>query len=148
MTTSRTVKDLGNPVANAALLAWESITHPLTATDFAVEEEEQEDPFHFDPGAVRGLVGFTQTTPPKRPAREPKKAAGSKSPSPSGPYFKLVFCAVLALTALAMVGYFVMAMLLPDQIGETRKSALEFAKTIGQTGFGAMVGLLGGKVVK
>ena len=129
--------DRGNPVANAAILAWESVSHPLTSTTFVVEDE-----------VVRIQTGRPDTTDFALRTTTKRKAPGPKSPPPAGPHFKLVFGFVAAITFLAVVAYFTMAMILPDDINETKKQALEFAKMIGQTGFGAAVGLLGGKLVK
>lgn len=136
MAKSRTIKDRGNPVANAAVLAWESVSHPLAYTTFVVED----DVVQIRTGSPSSIDIAFQTATKRR-------APGPNSPQPAGPPFKLVFGIVSAVTVLAGVAYVILAMVLPDTINDTKKQALEFAKMIGQTGFGAMVGLLGGKVV-
>lgn len=73
----------------------------------------------------------------RRPARAPHERPGS------GPHFKLVFSTVVALTVLALV----LDVLLSLFGGDTDqvRAATETCSTTYNMGFGAIVGLIGGK---
>jgi hypothetical protein len=61
------------------------------------------------------------------------------------PAFKLIFFSVLGLTILSLVGNF-LAVLVPNQTEEVKRLA-ETCSTTWKLGFGAIVGLIGGKVL-
>jgi hypothetical protein len=72
-----------------------------------------------------------------RHTRAPNEGAGS------GPYFKLAFAAVVAITVLALVLNVLLALLGSDT--DQVKAAAETCSTTYKMGFGAIVGLIGGK---
>ncbi len=59
-------------------------------------------------------------------------------------HFKLIFLSVLALTVFSLCGSLAVA-LFTDKPSEAAKSVADTCLTIAQMGFGAMVGLLGGR---
>lgn len=158
MAAPRIVRDRGNPLANAAVLAWESLVHPLSSTQFVVEEDHGLDfelpgsPTLTSLGVVAtGLVAPKPAAPkPAAPKNTPppKPSPGPKSPPLTGASFKIVFAFVAVATFVAGVAYVWLAMTLPGDPTKTQASALDFAKSIAEGGFGAAVGLLGGKVTK
>ncbi|ONI75741.1 hypothetical protein BWI15_07915 [Kribbella sp. ALI-6-A] len=62
------------------------------------------------------------------------------------PAFKLVFLAVFGLTVAALVLNVVLVISI-DQPNDQAKSLIETCSTIVKAGFGAIVGLIGGKSV-
>ena len=76
------------------------------------------------------------------------------SPSPPAsslqlsPAFKLIFVTVVILTIVSLVGAFVAVFAAPpgDKTPERYAKALEMCSTTYQLGFGAIIGLIGGKV--
>ncbi|WP_328997808.1 hypothetical protein OHA18_25480 [Kribbella sp. NBC_00709] len=62
------------------------------------------------------------------------------------PVFKLVFLTVLGLTVAALILNVVLVMAI-DQPNDQAKSLIETCSTIVKAGFGAIVGLIGGKSV-
>jgi hypothetical protein len=62
------------------------------------------------------------------------------------PTFKLVFLSVLGLTVLSLVLHVVLVVTL-KQPNDQAKLLIETCSTLTKTGFGAMVGLVGGKVL-
>ncbi len=73
----------------------------------------------------------------RRPTRAPDEGAGS------GPYFKLVFAAVVVMTVLALVLNVLLALFGSDT--DQVRAAAETCSTTYKMGFGAIVGLIGGK---
>ncbi|MCX4506706.1 hypothetical protein [Streptomyces anulatus] len=59
-------------------------------------------------------------------------------------HFKLIFLSVLALTVFSLCGSLAIALLI-DKPSEAAKAVADTCLTIAQMGFGAMVGLLGGR---
>jgi predicted permease len=60
------------------------------------------------------------------------------------PIFKLVFLSVFGITILAFVGWGVLSLAFPQPSDEA-KGFFQACSTITQLGFGAIVGLIGGK---
>ncbi|MFE1198639.1 hypothetical protein ACFW6E_38825 [Streptomyces olivaceoviridis] len=61
-------------------------------------------------------------------------------------HFRLVFFGVLAITLLTLGASLYIGIFVAEPT-EAAKSAMETCSTLSQLGFGAMVGLLGGKAV-
>jgi hypothetical protein len=122
-------------MANTALIASESLTSPSESSVILPQPE-------------KSAVG-QPSRPPTRTrttdtAFDPTKVPGAIVVPP---IFKLVFVAVLAITALSGIAQIVMASLWekPTNLQQEVFSAMGFAWKVG---FGAIVGLLGGKVIK
>lgn len=64
--------------------------------------------------------------------------------SQRGPYFKLIFSTVVALTVLALVLNVILAIFCSDS--DQVKAVAETRSTTYKMGFGAIVGLIGDKV--
>lgn len=64
------------------------------------------------------------------------------------PAFKLVFLSVIALTVLSLVGCFVLVLSLKEPLSDGVKGLIETCSTTWKLGFGAVVGLIGGKVTQ
>lgn len=62
------------------------------------------------------------------------------------PAFKLVFLTILALTVLALLLNVTLVVLI-DSPNDQAKSLIDTCSTITKAGFGAIVGLIGGKAV-
>jgi hypothetical protein len=62
------------------------------------------------------------------------------------PAFKLVFLTVLGLTMTALILNVILVVLLSDP-NDQAKSLIDTCSTIAKAGFGAIVGLIGGKAV-
>lgn len=63
------------------------------------------------------------------------------------PAFKLVFMAVLCVTVGALAAQVLMAIFVKSANDPEAQNTMETCSTIAKLGFGAMVGLLGGKAV-
>jgi hypothetical protein len=63
--------------------------------------------------------------------------------SGSAPHFKLIFCTVVAMTVLALVLNVLLAIFCRDS--DQVKAVAETCSTTYKMGFGAIVGLIGGK---
>lgn len=81
-------------------------------------------------------------------------AAGEAEPAAHPPavttvtaHFKLVFISVTVFTALTLLASLYIGIFV-EQPTDAGKSAMETCSTIANLGFGAMVGLLGGKAVQ
>jgi hypothetical protein len=61
------------------------------------------------------------------------------------PRFKLIFCTVAALTVVSLLLSVVLAAF--GTGSEQVKSVIEACSTIAKMGFGAIIGLIGGKVI-
>ena len=77
-----------------------------------------------------------------RPRNQPNPLV---NPIPLTPAFKLIFISVLCLTVLSLVGAFVLV-LLPHQTPGIERLA-NACSTTWQMGFGAIVGLIGGRAL-
>ena len=62
------------------------------------------------------------------------------------PAFKLVFLTVLGLTVGALIANIILVVAIPNPNDDAR-TLIDTCSTIVKTGFGAIVGLLGGKAV-
>ncbi len=62
------------------------------------------------------------------------------------PAFKLIFISVLCLTVLSLVGCFVLVLTAKDPPSDAVKGLIETCSTTWKMGFGAVIGLIGGKV--
>jgi hypothetical protein len=62
-----------------------------------------------------------------------------------GPHFKLIFIAVLALTLISLLVMCVVAVSGSDT--DASKNVLDATSTTFKMGFGAIIGLIGGKAV-
>lgn len=75
--------------------------------------------------------------PERRRTRAPNEGSGW------GPHFKLIFSTVVAMTVLALVLNVLLALLGSDS--DQVKAVAETCSTAYKMGFGAIVGLIGGK---
>lgn len=64
------------------------------------------------------------------------------------PAFKLIFVTVVVLTLFSLVGVFILVFAAPpgDKLPDRFAQALAMCSTTFQLGFGAIIGLIGGKV--
>jgi hypothetical protein len=83
----------------------------------------------------------------KKPVR--KKPAKSLDRRTLTPRFKAVFLAVFSITVLSLIGYVTLAVMagVNSMDSSTLDGAIETLKTAFISGFGAILGLLGGKAL-
>ncbi|MBZ6106375.1 hypothetical protein KVH20_28805 [Streptomyces olivaceus] len=79
-------------------------------------------------------------------ANEPVAAAQPADVATVSQHFRLVFFGVLAITLLTLGASLYIGIFIAKPT-EAAKSAMDTCSTLSQLGFGAMVGLLGGKAV-
>lgn len=122
-----TVKGSSSAVVNTAIIASESLRSPLEIS--IVEPSISGAPVNLGRHRVRDSA---------------TNALATKGPIAVTPTFKLVFLSVLAITALAGVAQIIMAFVW-EKPTVAQQEVFEAMGSAWKTGFGAVVGLLGGK---
>lgn len=128
-TTYRIVTGSANPIANSAIIAYNSITSPGQS-------------FFVVPQQLVQKADKTGRAYTRDAAYDPSKTPGAIKASST---FTLIFAAVFVITVLSGIAQIVMAIYWEHPTSPQQEvfSAMGYAWKIG---FGAIVGLLGGKV--
>ncbi|GAA5705806.1 hypothetical protein Save01_06660 [Streptomyces avermitilis] len=101
-------------------------------------------------GQVSESLANTRTdvaTPALAPETAPEAVAAAPGVTTVTAHFKLVFICVTVITVLTLLASLYIGIFV-EKPTEAAKSAMDTCSTLANLGFGAMVGLLGGKAVQ
>jgi len=135
------IKASDNFLANTAAIVAETLSAPLTTSVLTFQGHAPKVTVEKAPGhGAAGRAGLLHMqTRDAAPAKAPKRTN-----LVIGTHFKLVFLTVVVLTVAAAVAGWIMA---SSWVSPTdmQKSAYDTMNTVVKLGFGAIVGLIGGK---
>jgi hypothetical protein len=153
----------GGLFANTAAVVIESFVSPLTSSAIKIgadpDIEGDQSAAGRSPAARAATRDHATVSPPPPPPPPPRPGGGFQSPPstttggrPSkpivvNPNFKLVFLTVVAITVLSGIAQIAMASAWGEHPHPNQQSTFEAFGFAWKMGIGAIVGLLGGKVI-